>query len=90
MFVAPADQLEEHRGLCLILGDVGDVVEDEQVVTIEFGDGGLQGECLSGDLQALDEIGGSGEQHAEPSFDERAADSRREMTFAHPGGAEQQ
>ena len=34
MFVAPADQLEEHRGLGLVLGDVGDVVEDDQVITI--------------------------------------------------------
>ena len=37
-FISGADQLEQHAGLGLILGDVGDVVEDQQVKFIEFGD----------------------------------------------------
>lgn len=75
MLVAPADQLEEHGGLGLILGDVGDIIEDEQMIAVEFGDGGFEGEVLPGDLQALDEVCGSGEQHAEAGFDEGAAET---------------
>jgi hypothetical protein len=36
MFVSVADQFEQNRGFGLILGDVGDVVEDEQAVAIEL------------------------------------------------------
>ena len=36
--VAAADQLEQHAGFGLILADVGDVVEDEQVILVELGD----------------------------------------------------
>ena len=40
--VARGDQLEQDAGLGLILGDVGDVVEDEQVVAVELGDRGFR------------------------------------------------
>ena len=38
--VAGADQLEEHAGLGLVLGDVGEIIEDQQVELVEPGDGG--------------------------------------------------
>ena len=38
--VPSTDQLEQHAGFGLILGDVGEVVEDQQVVFIEPGYGG--------------------------------------------------
>ena len=41
-FIAGGDQLEQHTGLGLILGDVGDIVEDQQLVLVELGDGGLE------------------------------------------------
>jgi hypothetical protein len=41
-FIAGSDQLEQHTGLGLILGDVGDIVEDQQLVLVELGDGGLK------------------------------------------------
>jgi hypothetical protein len=41
-FMAGGDQLEHHTGLGLIVGNVGDVVEDQQVVLVEFGDGGFE------------------------------------------------
>ena len=31
-FITSGDQLEQHTGLGLILGDVGDIVEDQQLV----------------------------------------------------------
>jgi len=41
-FIAGGDQLKQYAGLSLILGDVGDVVEDQQLVLVELGDGGLE------------------------------------------------
>ena len=40
-FIAGGDQLEQYAGLSLILGDVGDIVKDQQLVLVEF-DGGLE------------------------------------------------
>src|SRR5215211_5240471 len=68
--VSGADQLEQDAGFGLILGDIGEVVEDQQVVFVEPGDGGFEGEFTARDLQPLNEIGGSGEQHATTVFDE--------------------
>ncbi len=46
-FIAGSNQLEQHTGLGLILGDVGDIVEDQQLVLVELGDGGLKRPALS-------------------------------------------
>ena len=73
-FVARSDQLEQHAGLGLVLGDVGEVVEDQQVVAVEFGDGGLERQLPPGDLQPLHEIAGSGEQHAPAVLDQCEAE----------------
>ncbi len=48
----------EH-GFGLVLGDVGEVVEDQQVVLVEPGDGSFERKFAPSDLQALDERGGS-------------------------------
>ena len=40
-FVSGADQFEEDGGFRLIARDVGEVVEDEQMVLVELGDGGV-------------------------------------------------
>ena len=81
-FVSGGDQLEQDGGLGLVFVDVGEVVEDQQVVFVELGDGGLQREGLSGELQPLDEIGGAGEQHAKAVLDQGMAEACREMRFA--------
>ncbi len=49
--VAGADQLEQHARLGLILGYVGEVVEDQQVEAVEPADGRLQAEVAPGNLQ---------------------------------------
>ena len=41
-FIASGDQLEQHTGLGRILSDVGDIVEDQQLVLVELGDGGFE------------------------------------------------
>ena len=56
--VAAADQLEQHAGFGLILPDIGDVVEDEQVILVELGDRAFEAEFTARDLQALDEFAG--------------------------------
>ena len=45
--VSGGDQLEQHGGLGLAFVDVGEVVEDQQVVFVELGDGGLEGQRLT-------------------------------------------
>ena len=54
--VAGADELKEHAGFGLVLGDVGEVIEDQQVEFVELGNGGFESEFAAGDLQPLDEI----------------------------------
>jgi hypothetical protein len=57
----------------LILGDVGDVVEDQQLVLVELGDGGFEPQLPARHLQPLDEVGGADEQHAPAVFWTRAS-----------------
>ena len=41
--VTGAGQLEQHAGFRLILGEVREVVEDQQAVFVEFGDDSFEG-----------------------------------------------
>ena len=88
--VARADELEEHARLGLVLGDVGEVVEDQQVMLVEPVDGGLEGEFAARRLEALDQVGGAREQDAPAVLDQAAADGGGEMALAPAGRAEQQ
>ena len=54
--VSRADEFEQDAGLGLILGDVSKVIEDEQMILVEFGDGRLELQCSAGGLELLDEI----------------------------------
>ena len=49
--VAGADKLEQDAGFGLILCDIGEVVEDQQMVFVELGNGGFEGEFAAGDLK---------------------------------------
>jgi len=62
--VSGADQVKEDAGFGLVLGDIGEVIEDDQLVFVEAGDGGLEGGFAACDLQLPDQIGGAGEEHA--------------------------
>jgi hypothetical protein len=83
--VAGADELKEHAGFGLVFGDVGEVIEDQQVVFIELDNGSFESELAAGDLQPLDEIGGPSKQDAPAVFDKREAKSCREMALAPAG-----
>ncbi len=80
----------EHAGFGLILGDVGEVVEDQQMEFVELGNGGFESEFAAGNLQPLDEIGGAGEQHAPAVFDEGEAERCRQVALAAARRPEQQ
>jgi hypothetical protein len=56
--VSGTDEFEQEAGFGLILGELGDVVKDQQAVLVEPGDGGFKGEFTATDLQPLDEVGG--------------------------------
>ncbi len=88
--IAGRDQLEQHAGLGLILGDVGEVVEDQEIELVELGDGVLELKFSARDLQLLDQIRGAGEQDAPAVLDQRQTDGCGEMTFATARRAEHQ
>ena len=58
--VASADQLEQNAGLGLILGDIGEIVQNQQVIFVEFGDRRFEREITARDLEFLHEIDDSG------------------------------
>ena len=48
--VASADQLKQHARFGLVLGDVCQVVEDEQVIFVELGDRAFESQLTPSDL----------------------------------------
>ena len=60
------------------------------MVLVELLDGALQRQSLTRLLQALHEIGGSGEQDPVTVLDERVAEGGAEMRLARPARVEQQ
>lgn len=75
VFIASGDQFEEDAGFGLILVRVGDVVEDDQVELVEFGQGCLENEIAPGSLKPLHQIAGSGVVDAMARLDQRMAPS---------------
>ena len=57
-FVASADQFEQNAGLRLILGHIGEIVQNQQVIFVEFGDRRFEREITARELEFLHEIGG--------------------------------
>ena len=51
--VTRGDQLEQDARLGLILGDIGDVVEDKQIVAVELGDRAFEGQFATSNLEPL-------------------------------------
>jgi hypothetical protein len=57
--ISRADQFEQNAGFHLILGDIGEIVANQQVILVELGDSRLEYEIASRDLEFLHELGGS-------------------------------
>ena len=89
VLVSGADQFEQDAGFGLVFADIGDVVEDEQVVFVQLADGGLKGQFAACDLEPLHQVGSARVQDAEAVFDERQADRGGQVTLAGAGRADQ-
>jgi hypothetical protein len=74
----------------LIFGDVGDVVEDDQIVAVELGDRAFEGQLATGDLEPLHEVGGASEHDAPSILDQGEPERCRQMTLAAAWWAEEQ
>ena len=74
----------------MVLMDIGEIIEDQQVVSVEFSDRRLELQSLSCSLQPLDDISGAGEQHTIAVLDQCAADGGRAVTLACAWRSEQQ
>jgi len=73
-----------------MLGDLGDIVEDQQLVLVELGDGGLEPQLPARHLQPLDEVCGAHEQHALTALNESQTGCCRKMALAPAGRAKEQ
>ena len=82
--------LEQHARFGLILGDVGEIIEDEQMVAVELGNRGFEGELATSDLEPLHEIGGAGEHHAPSILDQGKPKRCRQMALAAARWAEEE
>ena len=88
-FVSSTDEFEQHRGLGLVFGDVGEVVEDDQIEAIKAMDGRLQGKFAAGDLQSLNQLRGSCKEHLPALLDQAQADGGGQVRLASTGWADQ-
>jgi hypothetical protein len=79
---AGVGQFKQHIGFGLVLGDVGEIIEDQEVEFVQLGNGGFEGEFAAGDLQSLNQICGAGEQHSPAVFDKNEAQSCRKVALA--------
>ena len=79
---AMGDELEEHRGLGLVLLGAGEVVEDHEVEAVELGEGALEREVAARGLEALDEVGGAGVEDAAAGLDRGVADGAEQVGLA--------
>ena len=79
MFVSRRDEFEENTGFGLILGDIGKIVEDQQVELVELCKGGLELQLPPCELQLLNQVGSPGEEDAPAVLDQCQANGGREM-----------
>ena len=77
--VPSADQFEQNARFRLIFGDIGEIVEDQKVIFVEFGDRGFEGKIAACDLELLHKVGGPSEQNAPTLFDQGQTERRRKM-----------
>jgi hypothetical protein len=82
LLVSGRDKLEEYAGFGLVFVDIGYVVEDDEIVLVEFVDGAFKSEIAPCALEFLDEIGGPGEENPEAVFDQGRAEGGTKMRLS--------
>ena len=88
--IAVADEFEQHTGFGLILAHIGQVIEDDQVVFVQFIQGGSKSEVATGGLEPLDHVGRAGEEYPPSRIDQGVTDGGHRMRFAGAAFAEDQ
>ena len=88
--VSRADEFEQNACFSLVLGNVSDVIKDEQLEFIELSNGAFKQEIAPRLLQLLNQVSGSCKEHAVSLLNKGQADCGAEMRFADAGWAEQQ
>jgi hypothetical protein len=86
--VGLGDEFEEDVGLVLVLAGVADVVEDEDIVAVELGEGIGEPEVAAGGLEMLEEVGDALEAGAVAVGDEVVGDGGGEVGRSDAVGAE--
>src|SRR5205085_1634273 len=69
----------------LIFADIGDVIEDQEVILVELGERAFECQFSARNLQTLDEVAGAHEQHAPSVLDQREPNGSCEMALAAAG-----
>ena len=88
--ISGTDELEQDAGLGLILGDIGEIVKDEQVELVELLDCAFEDEIAPCLLELLDEIRGSGKEDTVSVLDQGEANCGGEMALAAAWWAEEE
>ena len=82
VLVARADEFEEHAGLRILRGHIGEVVEDQEVVLVELADGGFEGEVPACRLELLHQRRRALVEDPEPVLDECEPEGRGQVALA--------
>ena len=90
VLVARADEFEEHAGLRILRGHVGEVVEDEQMVLVELADRSFEGEVPACRLELLDQVRRALVEHPEPVLDQPEPETCGQVALTRSGRAEQE
>ena len=86
--VAFADEFEEHRRLSLIASHVAEIIQNEEVESIEFGQFLRQAQIASSRLKPLHQIAATGEEHALSRVDKGVPDATEQVTLPASGRPE--
>ena len=73
-FVSFGNEFKEHRRFRLIAAHVTQIVQDEQIETIEFSELLRQAQVAPSGLEALYKVAAAREEHASTGVDERVPD----------------
>ena len=87
-FVAFRDEFKKDVGFVVVFAGVADVVEDEAVEAVEFGEGCGEGEVAFGGLELLEKFGDAVAADTVAGGDEFSSDAGSKVGFADAVGSE--
>ena len=87
VFIAPCDKFEENRAFGVVFLGICDVVQNEEIEFVEFGQCRFQHEISPGGLKFLHKIGCPSVQHPLSSLDQSMSYGAKNMRLARAGQA---